>query len=216
MTKSNLAVSRMHFPITSLGYGRRVGLWTQGCSIRCKDCMSVDTWAIRRPDTPIGEVITRLEPWLRQADGLTISGGEPFDQPEAVVDLLIAIRPRVTGDILLFSGYRFDEIPDTARPALRCLDAIVCGPFIQERASDLPLRGSDNQELLPLTRLGLDRYSNLEKRLTGKPCVDLVLTDGALWFAGIPRPGDLDRLDAILSARELSFKTSAGTLGRRR
>jgi anaerobic ribonucleoside-triphosphate reductase activating protein len=178
--------------------------------------MSVDTWATHRPDTPIDEVVKRLEPWLREADGLTISGGEPFDQPEAVVDLLIAIRPSVTGDILLFSGYRFDGIPDAARPALRWLDAIVCGPFIDERASDLPLRGSDNQELRPLTRLGLDRYSGLEVRSTDKPRVDLVQTDGVLWFAGIPRPGDLGRLDAILSAQELSFKTSAGTLGRRR
>lgn len=178
--------------------------------------MSVDTWAMRPSDTPIDEVVARMEPLLREADGLTISGGEPFDQPEAVVDLLTAIRPRVTGDILLFSGYRFDEIPDTAQAALCCLDAIVCGPFIKERASDLPLRGSDNQELRPLTRLGLDRYSDLENRSTGKPRVDLIQTDGTLWFAGIPRPGDLDRLDAILSARELSFKTSAGTVGSRR
>jgi anaerobic ribonucleoside-triphosphate reductase activating protein len=216
MTRSNLALSRMHFPITSLGYGRRVGLWTQGCSIRCKGCMSVDTWAMRPPDMPIDEVVARLEPWLREADGLTISGGEPFDQSQAVVDLLIAIRPRVAGDILLFSGYRFDEIPNTARPALCCLDAIVCGPFTKERASDLPLRGSDNQELRPLTRLGLDRYGEFEMRSTGKPRVDLVQTDGTLWFAGIPRPGDLDRLDAILSAHQFSFKTSAGRLGRRR
>jgi anaerobic ribonucleoside-triphosphate reductase activating protein len=178
--------------------------------------MSVDTWAIRRPDTPVDEVVTRLEPWLREADGLTISGGEPFDQPEAVVDLLIVVRPRVTGDILLFSGYGFDEIPVAARPALRWLDAIVCGPFIKERASELPLRGSDNQELRPLTRLGVDRYHDLEVRSTDKPRVDLVQTDGVLWFAGIPRPGDLDRLDAILSAQEFSFKTSVGTLGRRR
>lgn len=178
--------------------------------------MSVDTWTIRPPDAPVDEVVTRLEPWLKEADGLTISGGEPFDQPEAMVDLLIAIRPRVTGDILLFSGYSFDEIPDTARPALRSLDAIVCGPFIKERASDLLLRGSDNQELRPLTRLGLDRYSDLEIRSIDKPRVDLVQTDGVLWFAGIPRPGDLDRLDKILSAREFSFKTSAGTLGNRR
>ena len=178
--------------------------------------MSVDTWTMRPPDSPIAQVVTCLEPWLREADGLTISGGEPFDQPEAIVDLLVAIRPRVTGDILLFSGYPFDEIPDAARPALSWLDAIVCGPFIKERASNLPLRGSDNQELRPLTRLGLDRYRDLDIRSTDKPRVDLVQTDGVLWFAGIPKAGDLDRLDAILSTREFSFKTSAGTLGRRR
>jgi anaerobic ribonucleoside-triphosphate reductase activating protein len=178
--------------------------------------MSVDTWAMRPSGTPIDDVVAQLEPWLAEADGLSISGGEPFDQPQAVLDLLVAIRPRVMGDILLFSGYAFEEIPNAATAALRFLDAIVCGPFIKERASHLPLRGSDNQELRPLTRLGLDRYSDLELGPTSKPRIDLVQTDGGLWFAGIPRPGDLDRLDAILSARAFSFKTSAGTLGRRR
>src|SRR4051812_888539 len=115
MATSNLAISRVHFPITSLGYGRRIGLWTQGCSIGCKGCMSLDTWASRPADTPIDEIIASLGPWLREADGLTLSGGEPFDQPEAIVALLRAVRPHVTGDILLFSGYRFDDLPDVAR-----------------------------------------------------------------------------------------------------
>jgi anaerobic ribonucleoside-triphosphate reductase activating protein len=210
MKAENLAVSHVHFPITSLGYGRRIALWTQGCSIGCKGCMSLDTWASRTADTSIDEITNRLGPWLGEADGLTISGGEPFDQPEAIVALLSLIRPRVTGDILLFSGYGFDEIPSTAKVALEYLDVLVCGPFIEERASDLPLRGSDNQEIRVLTPLGRARYGNLDGRLPQALSIDLVETDGRLWFAGIPRPGDLDRLDAILSARGLSFKTSSG------
>lgn len=216
MKTENLALSRIHFPITSLGYGRRIALWTQGCSIGCKGCMSLDTWATPPADTSIDKIVTRLGPWLKKADGLTISGGEPFDQPEAIVALLAAIRPRVTGDILLFSGYGFDDIPNAARPALECLDAFVCGRFIEQRASDLPLRGSDNQELHLLTPLGHARYSDLEIRSPRRPRIDLVETDGELWFAGIPRPGDLDRLNAIFSVRGLSFKTSAGQLGDRR
>lgn len=216
MKSENLALSHVHFPITSLGYGRRIAIWTQGCSIGCKGCMSLDTWASRTADTSIDEIANRLGPWLGKADGLTISGGEPFDQPEAIVALLSLIRPRVTGDILLFSGYSFDEIPSTANVALDYLDVLVCGPFIEERASDLPLRGSDNQEIRVLTPLGRTRYGNLERRLPQALSIDLVETDGKLWFAGIPRPGDLDRLDAILSARGLSFKTSAGRFRDRR
>src|SRR5262249_19665272 len=106
MMSTNLALSRMHFPIMSLGYGRRIALWTQGCSLGCKGCMSVDTWATRPANTPIDEVITRLDSWLSEADGLTVSGGEPFDQPKAIIALLTAVRARVRGDILLFTGYR--------------------------------------------------------------------------------------------------------------
>jgi anaerobic ribonucleoside-triphosphate reductase activating protein len=216
MTTAKLALSRIHFPITSLGYGRRIGLWTQGCSISCKGCMSLDTWASRPADTPIDEIVRRVGPWLGGADGLTLSGGEPFDQPKAVVALLTAIRPRVTGDILLFSGYGFDDIPNAAKPALDCLDALVCGRFIEQRASALPLRGSDNQELRFLTPLGFARYGDLDTRSSHAPRIDLVEADGGFWFAGIPRPGDLGRLDAILAARGLSLKTSAGQLGKRK
>jgi anaerobic ribonucleoside-triphosphate reductase activating protein len=215
MTTANLALSRLHFPITSLGYGRRVGIWTQGCSIGCKGCMSLDTWASRPANTPIDDIVCRLGPWLGEADGLTVSGGEPFDQPEAIVSLLAAIRPLVTGDILLFSGYAVGEVPDAARPALEYLDALVCGRFVERRASDLPLRASDNQELRLLSPLGRARYADLKIGLPSWPRIDLIETDGELWFAGIPKPGDLDRLDAILAARGLSLMTSAGRLGGR-
>lgn len=40
----NLALSRMHFPVTTLGPGDRIGIWFQGCSIRCTGCISKDTW----------------------------------------------------------------------------------------------------------------------------------------------------------------------------
>ncbi len=212
---AKLALSRLHFPIMSLGYGRRIGIWTQGCSIGCKGCMSVDTWASRPANIPVDEIVTRVDRWLAEADGITLSGGEPFDQPEAIVALLSTIRPRIKGDILLFTGYAFGDVPNAASPALDYLDALVCGPFIEQRASDLPLRGSDNQEIRLLSRLGRARYCDLNIGSRSRPRIDLVEKDGELWFAGIPKPGDLERLDATLTALGLSFVTSGGRLGGR-
>jgi anaerobic ribonucleoside-triphosphate reductase activating protein len=40
----NIALNKAHFPVTVLGPGRRIGLWLQGCSIRCAGCVSRDTW----------------------------------------------------------------------------------------------------------------------------------------------------------------------------
>lgn len=39
-----MILSRLHFPVTTLGPGRRIGVWFQGCSIRCAGCISRDTW----------------------------------------------------------------------------------------------------------------------------------------------------------------------------
>lgn len=87
-----LALSRVHFPVTTLGPGRRLGIWVQGCSIRCPGCISSDTWAKRAADVEIAELLDLVRPWLHECDGITISGGEPFEQLEALEQLLHAIR----------------------------------------------------------------------------------------------------------------------------
>ncbi len=78
-----VALSRVHYPVTTLGPGRRLAVWFQGCSIRCPGCVSMDTWAPgRRRDGRA--VLEPGRPPSRNADGLTVTGGEPFDQPEAL------------------------------------------------------------------------------------------------------------------------------------
>ena len=54
---ARIALSRIHFPVTTLGPGRRIGIWFQGCSIRCPGCISMDTWAQGRGNTTIEEVV---------------------------------------------------------------------------------------------------------------------------------------------------------------
>ena len=78
------AVSRLHFPVTTLGPGRRVGLWLQGCSIRCPGCISLDTWDPRVGLVPIADLLERIDQLAWEADGLTVSGGEPFDPGDLV------------------------------------------------------------------------------------------------------------------------------------
>lgn len=100
----NLFLSRVHFPITSLGYGRRIGVWLQGCSIRCPGCVSADTWATGRGETTLKSLMALLAPWFASADGITVTGGEPFEQPSALEALLSAAREHLNGDILVYSG----------------------------------------------------------------------------------------------------------------
>ncbi len=59
-------------------------VWTQGCRVHCAGCNAVGSWAFA-PETavPVDALVARLSPLLGQADGVTISGGEPFDQPVA-------------------------------------------------------------------------------------------------------------------------------------
>ena len=107
-----ISVSRIHFPVTTLGPGRRLGIWFQGCSIRCPGCISMDTWAEGRGNTTVEEVVNSIIPWISKADGITISGGEPFDQPDALLELTARIRSKTEADILVFTGYPWAYIRD--------------------------------------------------------------------------------------------------------
>lgn len=210
-----LGVARAHFPIRALGFGERGGLWLQGCSIHCPGCMSRDTWTEAKTRRRVEDLAEEIEAWLPNADGLSITGGEPLDQAGALARLLARLRGKVGGDIILFTGYSEDALPEGAGSVLAHIDTLVAGPFEAEAPSDVPLLGSANQTLRFLTELGRERYERFCEEAQQRPPIDLVLEGEKVWMAGVPRPGDLDRLDQKMKARGLKLTTSAGRLGGR-
>ena len=83
-------VAKVHVPVTALGPGRRVGIWLQGCSIGCRECVSQDTWPSSIGETSVAALLPGVTAALR-ADatltGVTISGGEPLEQAVALAEL---------------------------------------------------------------------------------------------------------------------------------
>jgi anaerobic ribonucleoside-triphosphate reductase activating protein len=195
------AISRIHFPVTTLGPGRRVGLWLQGCSIRCPGCISVDTWEHGVGLAPVAEVIARVAAFAPYADGLSVSGGEPFDQPEALRVILAAWRRCSHGSVLIFTGREFDEVKPWLDANRGLADALMTGPFRSNLPQRLALRGSDNQELHILTWRG-EEFRAFERPLTeGDRKLDVMFDDeGNAWMAGIPARGDIGRLRRSLAA----------------
>lgn len=205
-------LSRLHFPVTTLGPGRRLGIWLQGCSIRCPGCVSLDTWAAGRGETTVAELLEAASPWLAEADGVTVSGGEPFDQPAALSELLRGLRSRFSGDILVYSGHPAERLGLEALGGL--IDALICDPFRAEEAQTLALRGSDNQRLICLTPLGERRFAGFERQvLAPEAAFDLMFDGGTgeVFLAGVPRRGDMRRLAALLAAGGHHAATSEDT-----
>ena len=143
-----IRLSRAHHPVTVLGPGRRIGLWTQGCGIGCDGCLARDTWA---PDPATEVDLDDVLAWcagITDVDGVTISGGEPFDQPEAL-DALLAkldgwrrahVRPI---DFLCYSGRSLPALRARYGHILARLDAVIPGPFIAaSSAARSPGRGT--------------------------------------------------------------------------
>lgn len=205
---ATIDISRVHFPVTTLGPGRRLGIWTQGCSIRCPGCISADTWAAGRGTMALTTLIEHIAPWLSEADGVTISGGEPFNQPQALHALLMAIRCRSQADILVYSGYPFEAIARQVESMRGLIDVLISDPFLVDAPRQLALRGSDNQRLHCLTPLGEARFVSVAEAHPSRALDVMLDDDGSVWLAGIPRRGDWERLQQELRAAGLRFSTS--------
>ncbi|MBS1186000.1 MAG: radical protein [Burkholderiaceae bacterium] len=209
-----ISVNKAHFPVTVLGPGRRIGIWLQGCSIRCKACVSQDTWA-RDPGRDI--TVAQLLAWCRQTtqgqfDGVTISGGEPFDQPKALSALLDALIRWRQGsgldfDILCYSGYPLATLQKRHSRLLQKLDALIPEPFVESQPLTRLWRGSANQPLLPLSERGQARYATMLDAPAddGNKRIQTMVENGKVWFAGIPARGDMQALETMCRERGLEF-----------
>lgn len=209
-----IAVNKAHFPVTVLGPGRRIGIWLQGCSIRCKGCISQDTW---EADPNREMEIEQLLDWCRQVaqngfNGVTISGGEPFDQPQALSELLDELiqwrsRSGLDFDILCYSGYPLATLQSRHPGILAKLDALIPEPY----ADALPLggvwRGSLNQKLVMLSARGRRRYTQFvdaPPHAIGKR-IQASVEQGRVWYIGIPDRGDMETLEKRCAEQGVRF-----------
>lgn len=200
----SINLNRLHFPVSSLGYGQRIAIWVQGCSLRCSGCISRDTWQHGNGGVSLSQLFENLEPWLDQADGLTVSGGEPFEQPDALLHVLRWWRHRHQGDILVFSGFSWERLKLMHAAQLDLIDVLISDPYVATAGHELPLRGSDNQRLHLLTPLAQSRY----EQLTHKRALDLCWDGHRVWMAGIPHPEDMAALHDQLRSQGVDFRSS--------
>lgn len=207
-----LALSRIHFPVTTLGPGRRIGIWFQGCSIRCPGCISMDTWGHAAANTTVPDVIEHCSRLGDSAEGVTISGGEPSEQPEALAALLeglaVALRPET--DVLLYSGRTVEELEPLLARLTGLVDALISEPYVASELQTRPLMGSDNQRLHLLTPLGKTRFdAYLRTRDERDDALDFLSDEeGQIWLAGIPRRNEMERLRNLLATEGVQIWTS--------
>lgn len=136
------------------GVGIRFTVFVQGCGHHCPGCHNPQT------HDPLGGREMRVEEIVTEmrsnplTDGLTLSGGEPFDQPEGCLALAEAARAEGL-NVWAYSGYRYEQLLADEKKAalLRAVDVLIDGPFLlAERSLALPWRGSRNQRVIDVQR----------------------------------------------------------------
>lgn len=134
------------------GPGLRYTVFTQGCPHKCPGCHNPESHDFdggRLVDTD--EIIAQMKknPLL---DGVTLSGGEPFCQPEAC--LMIARAAHEAGlNVWAYSGYTYEQLLEKTPELLKEVDVLVDGPFIlAQRSLELKFKGSRNQRLIDIKK----------------------------------------------------------------
>lgn len=134
------------------GPGFRFTVFAQGCHHRCHGCHNPQTHdPLGGTQEPVAELIARLRS-NPLTDGLTLSGGEPFDQAEDCLALAQAAH-EYGKNVWCWTGGLFELLRDEGTPSqqalLRELDVLVDGPFLlAQRTLALPWRGSRNQRVI--------------------------------------------------------------------
>jgi anaerobic ribonucleoside-triphosphate reductase activating protein len=146
------------------GPGVRATLWLQGCTLGCAGCFNPGTHAAAGPRTPVAELVDRIAALAARIDGLTVSGGEPFEQPDGLLALLSAVRRNRGLSVLVFSGFTVEEIHGRPRgpEILALIDVLIDGRYRAGERLARGLRGSANQRIHLLTA----RYTLAEVEAT--------------------------------------------------
>jgi len=135
------------------GPGRRSVVQVSGCSIRCEHCFVPQTH--RRENgklVSISSIVDEIVAHRDEHDGVTILGGEPFDQPGPVAELVFRLK-RHGLHITIYSGYTIEALIQREDPNIDFIlahkDLLIDGPFVRQLGNDAgEYRGSRNQRFI--------------------------------------------------------------------
>lgn len=202
-----LLIDRFQERTKVLGPGERSVVWFHGCSRNCPGCVAAEMNRSRDYETITSSELVDKVCGVEGIDGLTLSGGEPFDQDvSSMIDFLNAVRRSSTLNIMAYTGYCLAELRcDRERSRiLPLIDILIDGPYIESEDHGELWRGSANQRMHFLSEKG----EVLKELFDGKFGRKLELAFGQglrFSFTGVPPKGFKTNLRRILSEKDIEI-----------
>lgn len=159
-------IERILCPIVALGPGKRLVIWTKGCSKKCAGCISPEMADADNVRSVSVQDICKIVSNIHKTDGfdgITISGGDPLEQLSELIELLENLRT-YTDDILVYTGFVWSVFSKSLETSViqkmkSLISVLIDGPYIHEQnIPQLPLRGSLNQNIIFFDETQRNKY----------------------------------------------------------
>jgi anaerobic ribonucleoside-triphosphate reductase activating protein len=207
---ATLSTTRIQDRTAALGPGSRAVVWFHGCALNCPGCIAKEmndsiAFTVWTPD--------RLAEWALcrpDIEGLTLSGGDPFDQNmDALWAFVEAVKTQSDLTLVCYTGRTLAQLRATPAGSsqdrvLGAIDILIDGPYVESLNDGSLWRGSSNQQVHFLS----DRYVDWRKEVDLAKSRELEVrmkADGSFDLTGIPPAGFLDSLTMRLKERGLEL-----------
>ena len=182
----DLAIAHIIPDTHAEGPGNRFAIWVQGCSIRCEGCCNPELFGFGGGQMISPEELTKQVMDTPNIEGISLLGGEPFDQPTALLALVEPVA-KAGLSVMIYSGYTLPQLKARPEPEIPTIlaytDLLVDGPFDQTRPeTDRRWLGSTNQQMHFLT----ERYSPIDPRFWSENTIEIRFDGESIQVNGWP------------------------------
>lgn len=196
-------IARILYPVKVLGPGERIGIWMVGCKHRCRGCSNPELWEFQEKyKTSLSAILSLVGEIAdkNKIDGFTITGGEPFEQPEDLKEMLLQLR-KYSSDILVYTGFDYKIIKEKYKNITPLISVLIDGEYKEEQNNGSCLIGSDNQKICYLDKTLKQKYEIYMKK-TQNQIQNFTSTDGII-SVGIHKPDYNKKLSIAVKKKRL-------------
>lgn len=192
-------LNRIQYPLYNHGKGKRIGITVQGCTLACPDCISKDTHSkTGGKQISVELLVDEISKIAQFYDGVTIVGGEPFQQYEQLIAFCAYLKQKTGLEIYVFSGYTLNELfnlyPD--KLFLQFIDYLMDGRYVKEKHDNQNVRGSSNQKLYKFENGEAILQTSYFQSDKFSVSVD---DDKQVYLCGIPKNNELTKIADYLN-----------------
>lgn len=177
-----------------LGPYLRSALWVHGCCFSCEGCLAKEMNAGPYKEFSSGD-LSEIFLKIVDAEGITISGGEPFIQAEELATMLARIKDKRDYGVILYTGFLRENLEKNNNNGVQRLlqqtDILIDGNYVQNLDDGKPYRGSSNQRIHLIT----DRYRSIFNDYyygTDKRNIEIDVEKDNVYMVGVPSKNGIE------------------------